>query len=128
MTTITHTRPRTPHYDAPDAVGLRILNARLDAGLSQRDLAFPGCTPCYLSRMERGERVGSLQVLEQIANRTGVTTDWLAHGKELLDPECAETVKKIRELAKDDTTPAKTLADAYRALARAATLTSRALG
>lgn len=128
MTTITHVRPRTPHYDNPELVGARIFNARLNAGLAQRDLEFPGCSAAYISRMERGERIGSLQVLEEIANRTGVTTDWLAHGRELVDPEVAETVKKIRELAKDDTTPTEQLAEAYRLLARAATLTARALG
>ena len=50
-------RPRTPHYDDPVAVGRRLHAAREAAGISQRDLAFPGCSAAYISRIERGERV-----------------------------------------------------------------------
>src|ERR671925_379819 len=35
-------RERIPHVDDPVAVGKRLVQAREGAGLSQRDLAFPG--------------------------------------------------------------------------------------
>ena len=41
---MTYKRPRIPHYDDPVAVGLRLHQAREAAGLSQRELAFPGCS------------------------------------------------------------------------------------
>ena len=40
---MTYKRPRIPHYDDPVAVGQRLHEAREAAGLSQRELAFPGC-------------------------------------------------------------------------------------
>ncbi len=62
-----------PHYhshvDDPHAVGRRLLEARLAAGLSQRALAFPGCSAAYISRLEAGERVPSLQLLRKLAQR-----------------------------------------------------------
>lgn len=74
--------PRQPskHVDSPRAVGDRLYAARERAGLSQRDLAFPGCTPAYISRIEAGLRVPSLQILRQLGERLGVTADYLATG------------------------------------------------
>jgi transcriptional regulator with XRE-family HTH domain len=43
-------------------------------------LAFPGCTVTYISRIEAGERVPSLQVLVELGQRLGVTAEWLARG------------------------------------------------
>ena len=83
---ITFKRARTPHYDDPAAVGRRVYEAREAAGLSQRELAFPGCSAAYISRIERGERVPSLQVMRELARRTGVTEEQLAFGREKVDP------------------------------------------
>src|SRR5215831_12693977 len=69
-----------PHVDSPQAVGMRLKEARLAAGLSQRELAFPGCTAVYICRIERGDRVPSLQVLRELARRVGVEEDFLATG------------------------------------------------
>src|SRR5436309_14339399 len=55
-------RERIPHVDDPPAVGKRLVEAREAKGLSQRDLAFPGCSAAYISRLERGDPVSSLQV------------------------------------------------------------------
>ena len=79
---MTFKRARTPHYDDPGAVGERVLAAREAAGLSQRELSFPGCSSAYISRIERGERVPSLQVMREIARRTGVSEQMLAFGRE----------------------------------------------
>ena len=63
-------RPRTPHYDDPAAVGRRLFEGRAEAGLSQRELSFPGCSAAYISRIERGKRVhGHRRPYE--ASRTG---------------------------------------------------------
>jgi tetratricopeptide (TPR) repeat protein len=50
--------------------------------MSQRELAFPGCTAVYICRIERGDRVPSLQVLRELAHRVGVSESFLATGKE----------------------------------------------
>jgi tetratricopeptide (TPR) repeat protein len=54
--------------------------ARLSAGLSQRDLSFPGCSPAYISRIEAGDRIPSLQLLRAMGERLGVSEDYLATG------------------------------------------------
>jgi tetratricopeptide (TPR) repeat protein len=76
--------PRRPsdHVDDPKAVGKRLREARERAGLTQRDLAFPGCTTAYISRIEAGVRIPSLQVLQRLAEPLGVTAEFLATGQE----------------------------------------------
>jgi transcriptional regulator with XRE-family HTH domain len=73
------------HVDDPHAAGRRLRAAREAAGLSQRQLAFPGCTAAYISRVESGDRTPSLQLLRELGKRLGVSADWLATGLEL-DP------------------------------------------
>jgi tetratricopeptide (TPR) repeat protein len=67
--------------DDPAAVGARIREARQAAGLKQRELTFDGCTPAYLSRVEAGQRIPSLQILTRLAERLGTTPEFLAIGK-----------------------------------------------
>ncbi len=74
-----------PHVDDPQAVGRRLKEARLAAGMSQRELAFPGCTAVYICRIERGDRVPSLQVLRELARRLGVDEGTLATGAARVD-------------------------------------------
>lgn len=123
---MTFKRARTPHYDDPSAVGKRVFDAREAAGLSQRELAFPGCSAAYISRIERGERVPSLQVMRELARRTGVTEDQLAFGREKLDSTVAERVRAAE--AAEASGGAAERASAYKALARAATKAARAAG
>jgi len=59
-----------------------VREARERAGLSQRELAFAGCSPAYLSRIESGERTPSLQLLRELARRLKVSDEYLAYGKE----------------------------------------------
>jgi tetratricopeptide (TPR) repeat protein len=75
-------RPSDQHIDNPAAVGRRLRQSRVEAGLSQRALAFPGCTPAYISRIEAGQRIPSLQLLRELANRIGVDVEYLARGDE----------------------------------------------
>jgi transcriptional regulator with XRE-family HTH domain len=69
------------HVDDPAAVGRRLRSARLRAGLTQRALAFPGCSPAYVSLVESGSRIPSLQLLRELAARLGVSEDYLATGQ-----------------------------------------------
>ena len=122
---MSYKRARTPHYDDPLAVGQRLHTAREAAGLSQRELAFPGCSAAYISRIERGERIPSLQVLRELARRIGVTEASLAYGKEVIDPEVAARVRDVETAEAEGGTDS--LAKAYTALARAASRAARSL-
>lgn len=66
--------------DDPVAVGRRLREARVQAGLSQRQLAFEGCSPAYVCRIEAGERTPSLQLLRELGRRLDVSEDYLATG------------------------------------------------
>src|SRR4029078_8512776 len=55
----------------PQAAGQRV-------GLSQRQLSFPGCSPAYISRIESGDRIPSLQLLRELGRRLAVSEDYLA--------------------------------------------------
>ena len=116
-------RARIPHYDDPDQLGRRLHDARVDAGLSQRDLAFPGCSAAYISRIERGERTPSLQVLRELARRIGVTESVLAYGGNGLDPAVERRIRDL-EVARENGDRSG-LAKAYQALARAASKAGR---
>ena len=75
-------RQKSTHVDNPQAVGERLKEARERAGLSQRQLSFPGCSPAYISRIESGDRIPSLQLLRELGKRLGVSEDYLATGAE----------------------------------------------
>ena len=98
-------RSLTTHIDSPRQLGIRLKKARERAGLSQRQLAFPGCTAAYISRLEAGARVPSLQMVNQLALRLEVTGQWLAIGVdaafvepvELLDAEVALRLGEVDE-------------------------------
>lgn len=75
-------RQKSTHVDDAAAAGRRLREARRRAGLSQRALAFPGCSPAYISRVEAGDRIASLQLLRELARRLGVTEEYLALGVE----------------------------------------------
>jgi tetratricopeptide (TPR) repeat protein len=79
--------PRRPstHVDDPVAVGRRLRKAREAAGVTQRELSFEGCTAAYISRIEAGARVPSLQILHEFARRLGVRPEYLADGSQ--EPE-----------------------------------------
>jgi tetratricopeptide (TPR) repeat protein len=82
-------RRKSTHVDDPVAVGERLRAARERAGLTQRDLAFPGCSPAYISRIESGDRIPSLQLLRELGRRLGVSEDYLATGENRAAPDDA---------------------------------------
>ena len=73
-------RQKSNHVDSADALARRLREARRRAGISQRALARGICTPAYVSRLEKGERIPSLQLLRQLGERLGVDADELASG------------------------------------------------
>jgi tetratricopeptide (TPR) repeat protein len=82
-------RRKSTHVDDPREVGRRLKDARDRAGLSQRQLSFPGCSPAYISRIEAGDRIPSLQLLREMGRRLGVSEDYLATGTERGDDTAA---------------------------------------
>jgi tetratricopeptide (TPR) repeat protein len=86
-------RSLTTHIDSAKDVGRRLKDARTKAGLSQRQLAFPGCTAAYISRLEAGARIPSLQMVNQLAARLDVTGSWLATGVDAVAAEPADLVE-----------------------------------
>jgi tetratricopeptide (TPR) repeat protein len=97
-------RRKSTHVDNPAEVGRRLREARERVGLSQRQLSFPGCSPAYISRIEAGDRIPSLQLLREMGKRLGVSEDYLATGTErgeegaaLLDAELAMRLDEYEE-------------------------------
>jgi tetratricopeptide (TPR) repeat protein len=101
-------RSLTTHIDSPARLGPRLREARERAGLSQRQLAFDGCTAAYISRLEAGARVPSLQMVNELAARLGVSSQWLSTGVEvpyaeptdLLEAEVALRLGDVEEAEK----------------------------
>jgi transcriptional regulator with XRE-family HTH domain len=110
-----------------ESIGARVRRLRLERGLSQRELAEPGVSYAYVSRIEAGERRPSLKALRILARKLGVSLEHLetgaplsaAYARELrlgqaeletrmgADPQAAATA--FRQLLED----ARTSADAW---------------
>jgi tetratricopeptide (TPR) repeat protein len=128
--------PRRPstHVDDAAAVGERLRSARLDAGLTQRDLAFEGCTAAYVSRIEAGARIPSLQIIHEFAKRLDVAPEFLATGRpdaddlssDLLEAEVAfqlgdaDRAAELYEAARETADSPAALAQALLGLGRLA--------
>ena len=95
-------RLKSTHVDDPAECGRRLKEARERAGISQRRLAFPGCTAAYISRIEAGERIPSLQLLRELGRRLGVSADWLATGSDAALPESQRLLEAEVALRLDD--------------------------
>ena len=63
-----------------ETVGQRIRRLRLERGLSQRELAEPGISYAYLSRIEAGQRQPSVKALRIVAKKLGVSVEQLETG------------------------------------------------
>jgi tetratricopeptide (TPR) repeat protein len=83
-------RQTSTHVDSAGALGARLLEARRRAGLTQQQLSFSGCSTGYISRLEQGGRVPSLQVVFELARRLDVSPQWLSRGVDEAPPEAAE--------------------------------------
>jgi transcriptional regulator with XRE-family HTH domain len=67
----------------PETVGERLRRLRLERGLSQRDLSAPGVSYAYISRIEAGARRPSVKALRMLAEKLGVTAEYLETGAEI---------------------------------------------
>src|SRR3954453_12138500 len=65
----------------PAELGARIKAARVAAGLTQPVLADSDVSVAYLSRIESGQRRPSPELLASLAQRLGVTLDYLVLGE-----------------------------------------------
>lgn len=106
-------RSLTTHIDSPKEVGRRLKEARDRAGLSQRQLAFPGCTAAYISRLEAGARVPSLQMVNQLAARLDVSGQWLATGVDAVEVKPPDLIDAEVALRLGDVDAAETLFRAH---------------
>ena len=102
----------------------RLREARLRAGLTQQQLSFPGCSTAYISRIEAGNRVPSLQLIRELAQRLGVSEAYLARGERGASDVAPALVTAEVALALDEIDDARRLYD--EALARAASARERA--
>ena len=66
-----------------ETIGVRLKRLRLEHGLSQRELAAPGVSYAYISRIEAGTRQPSVKALRRLAAKLGVSASYLETGSEL---------------------------------------------
>jgi tetratricopeptide (TPR) repeat protein len=70
-----------------ESIGQRLRRLRLERGLSQRELAGPGVSYAYISRIEAGARRPSVKALRMLARKLGVSADYLETGSEIRDTD-----------------------------------------
>jgi transcriptional regulator with XRE-family HTH domain len=73
--------------DPGETIGERLRRLRLERGLSQRELAGPGVSYAYISRIEAGARRPSVKALRMLAPKLGVSVEYLETGSDLRDDE-----------------------------------------
>lgn len=81
-----------PLLGAGETIGQRLKRLRLERSLSQRELAAPGVSYAYISRIEAGTRQPSVKALRKLASKLGVSADYLETGSEL-DPAGARELR-----------------------------------
>jgi transcriptional regulator with XRE-family HTH domain len=87
-----------------ETIGERLRRLREDRGLTQRDLASPGVSAQYVSRIEHGDRNPSVKALRKLATRLGVSAELLESGQDSAATELrafrladAELALRLRE-------------------------------
>jgi transcriptional regulator with XRE-family HTH domain len=77
---------------AGETIGQRLKRLRLERSLSQRELAAPGVSYAYISRIEAGTRQPSVKALRRLAAKLGVSADYLETGL-LIDPAAEREIR-----------------------------------
>ena len=77
-------------------VGERLKRLRLERGLSQRELATPGVSYAYISRIEAGTRQPSVKALRKLARQLDVSTEYLETGRDIDDSRRARVEHRRR--------------------------------
>ena len=80
----------TPSFD--ETIGERLRRLRTERGLSQRELAEPGVSYAYISRIEAGTRQPSVKALRKLARKLSVSAGYLETGSDVT----AEEQREIR--------------------------------
>lgn len=75
------------HERQVETIGQRLRRLRHERGLSQRELASPGVSYAYISRIEAGARRPSVKALRMLARKLGVSADYLETGSEIRDTD-----------------------------------------
>jgi transcriptional regulator with XRE-family HTH domain len=73
-----------------ETIGARLKRLRLQRGLSQRDLSSPGVSYAYISRIEAGARTPSVKALRKLAQKLGVSVEYLETGRDIRDVDDRE--------------------------------------
>src|SRR3989440_1414163 len=73
-----------------ETIGERLRRLRLERGFSQRQLAGPGVSYAYISRIEGGARRPSVKALRKLAQKLGVSADYLETGSEIPESDARE--------------------------------------
>src|SRR5438876_3791714 len=82
--------PSVPEDRMTESVGARLKRLRLQRGLSQRDLSSPGVSYAYISRIEAGARTPSVKALRKLAQKLGVSVEYLETGRDIRDVDDRE--------------------------------------
>src|SRR5207248_1519343 len=89
----------------PEPIAVRLRRLRLDRGMSQRELAGPGVSYAYISRIEAGQRRPSVKAIRTLARKLGISAQYLETGSLALDrPEQAANLYErcLEELSRDE--------------------------
>jgi transcriptional regulator with XRE-family HTH domain len=73
-----------------ESIAERVRRLRLAGGFSQRQLASPGVSYAYISRIESGQRIPSVRAIRLLARRLGVTPEYLESGVDIAPVEALE--------------------------------------
>src|ERR671930_2327366 len=76
--------------DHHETLGARLKRLRLERGFSQRDLSSPGVSYAYISRIEAGARTPSVKALRKLAQKLGVSVEYLETGRDMRDVDDRE--------------------------------------
>src|SRR3989440_3180894 len=73
-----------------ETIGARLKRLRLQRDLSQRDLSSPGVSYAYISRIEAGARTPSVKALRKLAQKLGVSVEYLETGRDIREVDDRE--------------------------------------
>jgi transcriptional regulator with XRE-family HTH domain len=93
-----------------EGVGQRLKRLRVARGFSQRDLSSPGVSYAYISRIEAGARTPSVKALRKLAQKLGVSVEYLETGRDIREVDDRELKLADAELQlrlEADTRPAE---------------------
>jgi ATP/maltotriose-dependent transcriptional regulator MalT/DNA-binding XRE family transcriptional regulator len=85
-----------PQAPRAETIGQRLKRLRLERALSQRELAAPGVSYAYISRIEAGTRQPSVKALRRLAAKLGVSAEYLETGSHL--PPAGQRELKLIDL------------------------------